>query len=88
MKTRQIKKERSILGDSVPKPLGFNAFVPSHAREEKNRWGRGLRPAPAWSSPGVGAQVASLRCPILRSGQTQYSGNKSITTDAPFTQNA
>src|SRR5919197_1257099 len=38
----------------------------------KNTSGDKRCSSPAWSGPEVGARVASLRCPILRSGPDQY----------------
>jgi hypothetical protein len=57
------RKKAFLLGDAVPKPLGFTAFPPE--------WlvclGR-LTP-PRHSGRWVGARVASLRCLILRPGE-------------------
>jgi hypothetical protein len=51
-----------LVGDAVPKPLGFTAFPP-----EWLLLGR-LAP-PRHSGRWVGARVASLRCLILRPGE-------------------
>jgi len=68
----QIERGLSILGDSVPKPLGFTAFTP----EWQVCLGRLGRPATLHAFPHsgrwIGAQVASLRCPILRPGEAHY----------------
>ena len=48
---------------------GIYAILPSQVGKSKPA-GRLAPPAP-WSGPGVGARVASLRCPILRPGQPQ-----------------
>ena len=57
------RKKAFLVGDAVPKPLGFTAFPP----EWLFYWGR-LAP-PRHSGPGSAARVASLRCPILRPGE-------------------
>jgi hypothetical protein len=57
------RKKAFLVGDAVPKPLGFTAFPP----EWLFYLGR-LAP-PRHSGPWVGARVASLRCPILRPGE-------------------
>ena len=60
------RKKAFLLGDAVPKPLGFTAFPPE--------WlflGR-LAP-PRHSGRWVGARVASLRCPILRPGKVSIN---------------
>jgi len=59
------RKKAFLVGDSVPKPLGFTAFPP-----EWLLLGR-LAP-PRHSGRWVGARVASLRCLILRPGEVQY----------------
>ena len=68
----QIGRRLSLLGDSVPKPLGFTAFP----TEWQVCLGRLRRPATLRALPHsgrwIGARVASLRCPILRPGETQY----------------
>ena len=53
-------------GDSVPRPLGFIALMPSQIVMFYCR-GSVAAAAPAWSGPGVGAQVASQQSLILRS---------------------
>lgn len=60
------RKEAFLVGDAVPKPLGFSAFSPE--------WlvlGR-LTP-PRHSGPWVGAPVASLRCRTLRPGEVSIN---------------
>ena len=61
------RKKAFLLGDAVPKPLGFTAFPPE--------WliclGR-LTP-PRHSGRWVGARVASLRRPILRPGEVSIN---------------
>ena len=61
------RKKAFLVGDAVPKPLGFTAFLPG--------WlvclGR-LTP-PRHSGRWVGARVASLRCPILRPGEVSIN---------------
>ena len=61
-RAKPIRKKAFFDGDSVPKPLGFNAFPP----EWLLSLGR-LAP-PRHSGRWIGARVASLRCPILRPG--------------------
>ena len=51
-----------IIGDSVPKPLGFSAFPPEWL------FSLGRLAPPRHSGRWVGARVASLRSPILRPG--------------------
>ena len=50
-----------LSGDSVPRPLGFIAFVPSQFIDLM--LGLSIAETPAWSGPGVGAQVASQAWP-------------------------
>ena len=60
------RKKAFLVGDAVPKPLGFTAFPPE--------WlflGR-LVP-PRHSGRWVGARVASLRCLILRPGEVSIN---------------
>jgi hypothetical protein len=54
---------RKPLGASPPRPPGFIAFLPGWQGTAGARFPRPLHPGPE-----VGAQVASLRCPILRPG--------------------
>jgi hypothetical protein len=61
------RKRAFLLGDAVPKPLGFTAFPP----ESLFYLGR-LTP-PRHSGPWVGARVASLRCLILRPGEASIN---------------
>ena len=61
------RKKTFLVGDAVPKPLGFTAFPP----EWLVCWGR-LTP-PRQSGRWVGARVASLRCPILRPGEVSIN---------------
>ena len=72
--TKPNRKEAFLLGDSVPKPLGFNAFPPE--------WLGPLGPAGAappclralsHSGRWIGARVASLRCPILRPSEVSIN---------------
>ena len=65
--TQPNRKKAFLLGDSVPKPLGFTALSP----EWHFTLGR-LAP-PRHSGRWVGAQVASLRCPILRPGEVSIN---------------
>jgi len=69
----QIGRRLSLLGDSVPKPLGFTAFPPEWLVCFLGRLGRPatLRALPH-SGRWIGARVASLRCLILRPGEAQY----------------
>ena len=60
------RKKAFLVGDAVPKPLGFTAFPP-----EWLLLGR-LAP-PRHSGRWVGAQVASLRCLILRPGEVSIN---------------
>jgi hypothetical protein len=60
------RKRAFLVGDSVPKPLGFTAFPP-----EWLLLGR-LAP-PRHSGRWVGARVASLRCLILRPGEVSIN---------------
>ncbi len=61
------QKGALLIGDSVPKPLGFSAFPP----EWLLSLGR-LAP-PRHSGRWVGARVASLRSPILRPGKASIN---------------
>jgi hypothetical protein len=61
------RKEAFLVGDAVPKPLGFNALPP----EWLVSLGR-LAP-PRHSGRWVGAPVASLRCRILRPGEVSIN---------------
>jgi len=58
------RKKAFLLGDSVPKPLGFTALPP----EWLFSLGR-----PRHSGRWVGARGASLRCPILRPGEASIN---------------
>jgi hypothetical protein len=49
------------LGGFAPATPGFSAFLPPLAE-----LGRRAPPASSGLGPGIGARVASLRCPILR----------------------
>src|SRR5208282_1350167 len=51
-------------GGFAPRPPGFSALVPSWVWTGGNEWGS----LPTDLGPGVGAQVASLRSPVLRPG--------------------
>jgi hypothetical protein len=59
-----------LVGDSVPKPLGFIAFAPECC------WEGGLR-RPNHSGRWVGAPVASLRCRILSPGEVSINPPRS-----------
>ena len=61
------RKGAPLIGDSVPKPLGFSAIPP----EWLLSLGR-LTP-PRHSGRWVGARVASLRGPILRPGKASIN---------------
>ena len=61
------RKKAFLVGDAVPKPLGFTAFPP----EWLCSLGR-LTP-PRHSGRWVGARVASLRCLILRPGEVSIN---------------
>jgi len=56
-----------LVGDAVPKPLGFTAFPPEWL------FSLGRLAPPRHSGPWVGARVASLRCPILRPGEVSIN---------------
>jgi hypothetical protein len=58
----QFGKRLFLLGDSVPKPLGFTACPPEWL------FFLGRLTPPRHSGRWVGARVASLRSPILRPG--------------------
>jgi hypothetical protein len=57
------EEELFLFGGAAPKPLGFTALGPGFLDLESEA-------SPLSRNPGPrdGAQVASLRCPILRSG--------------------
>ena len=59
---KQFGKRLFLVGDSVPKPLGFTAFPPEWL------FSLGRLAPPRHSGRWVGAPVASLRCRILRPG--------------------
>jgi len=59
-----------LLGDSVPRPLGFIALMPIPANKSCCRGSAFTEPQPGLG-PGVDAQVASQQSPILRSGRLQ-----------------
>jgi hypothetical protein len=59
----QFGQRLFLVGDSVPKPLGFTAFPPEWL------FSLGRLAPPRHSGRRVGARVASLRCPILRPGE-------------------
>jgi len=59
------RKKAFLVGDAVPKPLGFTAFQPEWLL-------LGRRAPPRHSGRWGGARVASLRCLILRPGEVQY----------------
>ena len=61
------RKAAFVIGDSVPKPLGFSAFPPERL------FSLGRLAPPRHSGRWVGARVASLRCPILRPGKASIS---------------
>ena len=63
-----------------PNPRDLTRLLPSQASTQNRRDGR--CPPTAWSSPGVGAQVASLRCLILRPGHYQPSSAAICTSFA------
>ena len=56
-----------LVGDSVPKPLGFTAFPPEWL------FSLGRLAPPRHSGRWVGAPVASLRCRILRPGEVSIN---------------
>ena len=56
-------------GDSVPRPLGFIAFMPIPVHEIPAGAQRSTKPQPGFG-PGIGAQVASQQSPVLRSGRS------------------
>jgi hypothetical protein len=58
----------ATVGDSVPKPLGFSAFPPEWLFRFLGR-----QTPPRHSGRWIGARVASLRRPILRPGERQYT---------------
>ena len=60
------RKKAFLVGDAVPKPLGFTALPPE--------WFLlGRLPPPRHSGRWVGARVASLRCLILRPGEVSIN---------------
>jgi hypothetical protein len=61
------RKEALLVGDAVPKPLGFNALPPEWLID------LGRLAPPRHSGRWVGAPVASLRCRILRPGEVSIS---------------
>ena len=61
------RKKAFLLGDAVPKPLGFTAFPPEW------RLSLGRLAPPRHSGRWVGARVASLRCLILRPGEVSIN---------------
>ena len=62
------EEELLFFGGAAPKPPGFTAFWPGLLAPESE-------PDSLSSNPGLrdGAQVASLRCPILRSGEVSLN---------------
>jgi hypothetical protein len=64
---RQFGKKLFLVGDSVPKPLGFTALPPEWL------FFLGRLAPPRHSGRWVGARVASLRSPILRPGEVSIS---------------
>ncbi len=61
------RKGPPLIGDSVPKPLGFSAFPPEWL------FSLGRLAPPRHSGRWVGARVASLRSPILRPGKASIN---------------
>ena len=61
------RKRAFLVGDAVPKPLGFTAFPPEWL------FSLGRLAPPRHSGRWVGARVASLRCPILRPGEASIN---------------
>ena len=61
------RKEAFLVGDAVPKPLGFTAFPPEWL------FFLGRLAPPRHSGRWIGAQVASLRCLILRPGEVSIN---------------
>jgi len=61
------RKKAFLVGDAVPKPLGFTAFPPEWL------FSLGRLAPPRHSGPWVGARVASLRCLILRPGEVSIN---------------
>ena len=61
------RKKSFLVGDAVPKPLGFTAFPPEWL------FSLGRLAPPRHSGRWVGARVASLRCPILRPGEASIN---------------
>jgi hypothetical protein len=66
-RSKSNAKEGRFSGDSVPRPLGFTALMPSQLMILLLGLVQYL--APVWSGPGVGAQLASQHRLILRSGR-------------------
>jgi hypothetical protein len=62
--TKPNRKEVYLLGDSVPKPLGFTAFS---ARMYVLFWGGWRRPA----IPAAGSALGSHPCVALSSAQVE-----------------
>jgi hypothetical protein len=60
------RKKAFLVGDAVPKPLGFTALPPEWLL-------LGRLPPPRHSGRWVGARVASLRCLILRPGEVSIN---------------
>ena len=61
------RKKAFLVGDAVPKPLGFSAIPPECL------FSLGRPGPPRHSGRWVGARVASLRCPILRPGKVSIN---------------
>src|ERR1039457_6043305 len=61
------RKEAFLVGDAVPKPLGFSAFPPEWL------FFLGRLVPPRHSGRWLGARVASQRSPILRPGQASIN---------------
>jgi hypothetical protein len=61
------RKEAFLVGDAVPKPLGFSAFPPEWL------FFLGRLVPPRHSGRWLGARVASLRSPILRPGKASIN---------------
>jgi len=63
----QFGKRLFLVGDSVPKPLGFTAFPPEWL------FFLGRLAPPRHYGRWIGARVASLRSPILRPGKVSIN---------------
>ncbi len=61
------RKKAFLVGDAVPKPLGFTALPPEWL------FSLGRLAPPRHSGRRVGARVASLRCLILRPGEVSIN---------------